>query len=143
MAQTPENQFIDGVHQYLPKEGPNRVYWMKNHNEFNSGIADCWYSGFQSDLWIEYKFISVPVRDNTVVSLVDGSKPVLSELQQHWLRMRYEEGRATGVIVGSTKGGVWLPDTEWALPISAGEFREKLMSRKQLAECICALVGVT
>ena len=55
MSQGPENAFIASIHRHLPS--PETLYRMKNHNEYNGGIADCWYSG-KRDLWIEYKFIT-------------------------------------------------------------------------------------
>ena len=39
----PENSFITGVHRYV------QSYYMKNHNEYNGGIADVWYSGEKRD----------------------------------------------------------------------------------------------
>ena len=108
---------------------------------FNSGQADVWYSG-KKDLWIEYKFIAVPKRPNTVIDLIN--KPpkgdsVISTLQQQWLHDRHSEGRNVGVIVGSKEGGVWFKGLEWATLYTAAEFSSWATSRKQLATIIeCA-----
>ena len=132
MSRGPENTFIASVHRHLPAG----VYSMKNHNEFNGGIADCWYSGRAGDLWIEYKFLVVPARATTVISLVKDKDPMLSVLQQEWLRDRYEEGRQVHVVVGCKEGGVILHNLAWMKPIAAEDFREALMSRKAIAEWI-------
>ena len=112
---------------------------MKNHNQYIGGIADCWYSGPAGDLWVEYKFIKVPVRDDTMIDLVGGKNPDLSHLQQDWLKSRHAEGRSVGVIVGSTNGGVWFPKIFWGKPISSIDFRAMIRSRSQLAGVIAKI----
>jgi len=126
MARQPENTFIASIHRLLPQA----VYRQKNHNTYNSGIPDCWYSGAESDLWVEYKYVELPKRPDTVVPIN------LSELQKNWIRRRCAEGRAVGVIVGCIDGGVWLPGTSWGTPITENEFWNKLSSRQTLAELI-------
>jgi hypothetical protein len=124
VARGPENTFIASVHRLLPET----LYRMKNHNEYNGGIPDCWYSG-RYDLWVEYKFITIPKRDTTLVV------PELSTLQREWVTERYKEGRAVGVIVGCKEGGVYL--TPHLLQgISTEEFRARLRTRRQLADLI-------
>ena len=130
---TPENTFISSVHRHLPVG----LYHMKNHNQYNGGIADVWYSGSKNDLWIEYKFVNVPKRDATVII------PGLSELQKDWLKTRYLEGRSVGVIIGSKNGGVWLPNIEWVQPLSTGEFLSRILSRHALADLISGLTLTT
>lgn len=131
MAKGPENTFIASVHRLLP-EG---LYWMKNHNEYNGGIADVWYSGQKADLWVEYKFVKVPVRDTTVIALG------LSELQKDWLECRYGEGRNVAVIVGSQLGGVWLPGVSWGGEINAKKFRSLVRPRSEIAQLIVDMTG--
>lgn len=127
---TPENTYIQSIHRWLPVD----LYRMKNHNQYNGGIADMWYSGTKADLWIEYKFTVLPKRDSTLVV------PDLSALQVDWLTKRSKEGRNVGVIIGSKEGGVWLPDTTWSSPLSAGDFRKLMMPRSELAEVITKIV---
>lgn len=104
---------------------------MKNHNEYNGGIADCWYDGPIGDLWIEYKFVVLPKRDSTQVR-VD-----LSPLQLEWLRDRKFNGRNVVVIVGCKEGGVWLDHPRrWEISHSAGAFRSILESRQEIADLI-------
>ena len=131
MSKGPENTFIGSVHKHLPAG----IYRMKNHNQYNGGIADVWYSGVR-DLWIEYKFIVVPKRPDTVIDLITGKNPAISYLQQEWLRSRHEEGRSVGVIVGSKDGGVWFPGLTWDATYPAKKFLSLLQTRKDLAGTI-------
>lgn len=126
MARQPENTFIASVHRLLPMG----VYRQKNHNPYNSGIPDCWYSGAERDLWVEYKFVELPKRDDTLVPIN------LSELQKHWIRCRHAEGRHVGVIVGCKDGGVWFPGVSWEAPISKEVFWSQISNRQALAEII-------
>ena len=123
---TPENTFIGSVHRHLPAG----IYSMKNHNQYNGGIPDVWYSGPTGDLWIEYKFIVIPKRDDTPINVN------LSELQKDWLAARHDEGRRVGVIVGSKNGGVWMPGTVWQIPHTAKSFSAAMVGRPGLATII-------
>lgn len=127
----PENTFIASVHRHLPA----KLYRMKNHNQYNGGIADVWYSG-KRDWWIEYKFVKVPIRDSTLIDLVGGKKPELSHLQQEWLTQRHIEGRNVGVLVGCKEGGVWMPGITWDRTFTSYDFRTKIIDRRALADMI-------
>ncbi|MBS0454033.1 MAG: hypothetical protein JSS14_22245 [Proteobacteria bacterium] len=139
MSTGPENTFIKSVHGHLPAA----VYHMKNHNEYIAGPADVWYSGAAGDVWIEYKFINVPARPDTVIDLITPKgkgDAIITTLQQDWLRARDREGRRVGVIVGSKDGGIWLPGVDWSCRFTAAEFLKRLKSRKQLADTIRNIV---
>ena len=112
---------------------------MKNHNQYIGGIADCWYSGLAGDLWIEYKFITLPKRESTVIDLVSGKNPDISYLQQDWLKSRHAEGRSVGVIVGCTQGGVWFPGLKWDQTHTPLEFKKMMLDRRSLAGMISEL----
>jgi hypothetical protein len=99
---------------------------MKNHNQYNGGIPDVWYSGPAGDVWIEYKFVVLPKRDTSPVAIN------LSELQKNWLMSRNSEGRTVGVIVGCKEGGVWMPGITWQVPYTARSFRDSLSARQEL-----------
>lgn len=131
MSRKPENVFIDSVHRHLPMG----LYRMKNHNEYNAGIADVWYDGAH-DMWVEYKFLVLPARGTTVIDLVGGKNPPLTPLQQEWLKGRHHNGRKVGVIVGCKEGGVWFPGTTWDSTLTTEQFRTRLISRKALADLI-------
>lgn len=120
---TPENTFIASVHRHLPAG----LYRMKNHNQYNGGIPDVWYSGLAGDLWIEYKHVVIPKRDTTTIT------PELSDLQKNWIRSRFSEGRRVGVVVGCKEGGVWLPDLQWEVNLTADAFRACLKTRSEIA----------
>lgn len=135
----PENTFITSVHRHLPAS----LYRMKNHNQYNGGIADVWYSS-KKDLWIEYKFIAVPKRPGTVIDLI--SKPpkgdsVISTLQQEWLKARHADGRAVGVIIGCKDGGVWCPGLSWNRTWTAQQFSSAAHTRSELASRIVETVS--
>ena len=127
---TPENTFIQSVHRHLPVS----LYRMKNHNQYAGGISDCWYSGPAGDLWIEYKFVVLPKRVNTLIV------PNLSALQIDWLNGRSKEGCKVGVIIGCKDGGVWLPGLAWADPLNTAEFCKQIQSRSELAYAIKSLL---
>lgn len=103
MSSGPETRFIASVQKHLPPVG--QFYRMKNHNQYNGGIADSWYSS-ALDLWVEWKWVDLPKRPETVISIVDGKKPSLSALQQDWIQGRVREGRNVWVVVGCELGGV-------------------------------------
>lgn len=136
MSAKPENTFIASVHRHLPDD----LYRMKNHNIYNAGVPDVWYSGPKADLWIEYKFLELPKRDTTVIDLTAGKSPMLSALQQDWLRKRCAEGRNVGVIVGCKEGGVWFDHMSWEHPYTAEGYRGWLLDRKAIAVAIEKIV---
>ena len=107
---------------------------MKNHNQYNGGIADVWYSGTSRDLWVEYKFIVVPKRNDTVIV------PGLSPLQLEWLRGRAKDGRHVGVVIGCKEGGVYLHASQWER-LSVREFRVQIKERRAVATLITSLVN--
>lgn len=129
MAATPENTFIQAVHRHLPAG----LYRMKNHNQYNGGIADVWYSGTKGDLWIEYKFIVVPKKPDTPIKID------LSPLQKEWLRGRHAEGRAVAVVVGCKDGGVYMDGVSWDQPYTTADFRRLMMTRQEIAAKIKTL----
>jgi hypothetical protein len=107
---------------------------MKNNNQYTSGIWDVWYSGMEADLWVEYKFITVPKGGDVII------KPQLSALQQAWGRDRLYEGRNLAVIVGCKDGGVIFENLEWESDITSAAFKVRVQSRKEIADWIIARV---
>ena len=131
MAGKPENNFIRSVHNKFRKS----VYHEKMANPYRGGTADVWYSGQATDLWAEYKFLpTIPTRTKEI-------RPDCSQLQLHWLRNRYLEGRNVAVIVGTPEGGVIFTDREWEQGISPAEFRSRLKTKAEIAEWIASKVG--
>lgn len=130
----PETTFYTSVHRHLPSI--DRLHREKMANPYRGGTADHWYSGNGGDLWVEWKFIIIPKRDDTMIDLCGGKKPPLSALQQDWLTGRYNEGRNVVVIVGAKEGGVIYEFRTWRHPMSAGEFRTRLQARQEIAAWI-------
>ncbi len=128
VAAKPETTFIASVHNHLPP-GRKDPYWMKNNNEYTSGIWDCWYSGTKRDMWVEYKFLDrIPVKEAFV--------PALSALQVHWGNERRKEGRNMAVIVGCKEGGVIFEKGDWENPITNAAFKIRIRSRAEIAAWI-------
>lgn len=129
MASKPETTFIGSVHKHLK----GSIHFEKMHNPYRGGTWDVWYSGPKADLWIEYKFIVVPV--HAMVT------PALSELQLEWGRKRHAEGRNLAVIVGCKAGGVILQDLAWEPPIPNDSFKSALKTRAAISEWILHRTG--
>lgn len=126
---TPENSFIAGVHRHV------QCYAEKMANPYRGGTPDVWYSGTACDLWIEYKFVTLPKKPDTLVI------PSLSSLQKKWLQDRSEEGRHVAVVVGTTHGGVVLKIFEAFNGIRSADFRKQIISRKEIAVFISNFVN--
>ena len=128
MARKPENQFITSIHKHLPPS--NKLYKMKNNNPFVAGVADAWYSGSLTDLWVEYKYLDITTPRSQVV-------PALTRQQLNWLQGRHGEGRSVWVVVGCKGGGVILETPEeFEHGLSAFEFMDRLKDRKGIANAI-------
>lgn len=134
MSAKPETTFYTSVHRHMPPL--SELYRMKNNNDYVGGVPDHWYDGIR-DLWVEWKFIKLPVRDTTVINLVGGKDPALSALQQEWIRGRHANHRHVWVIVGCADGGVIMDRPAlWERPWTTKEFRARLQSRQSLAASI-------
>lgn len=93
----PESQYIARVHKCLDK----RVHREKMHNRYRRGMADVWYSGPASDLWVEYKWMPVVRKQG----FLNPSK-LLEPLQLRWMLDRINEGRRVELFVGCPAGGL-------------------------------------
>lgn len=131
MSTKPESALILSIHRHLP----DKLYRMKNHNQFISGPADVWYSGCEGDIWIEYKFETLPKRSDTTI------QPNCSRLQLDWLRDRHKEGRNVAVILGCREGGVIYQNLEWETFMTKDEFVKRIQTRAQLAQWIVDQTG--
>jgi len=131
MSTKPETTFSKNVNKYV------NCYYMKNNNPYLGGIPDFWYSGSYTDLWAEYKYLSVSKPNTTVV-------PGLSPLQLRWIKGRITEGRNIWVIVGIKTGGVIYSEIdEMEFGIDPIEFMQRLVARQQLAGAINEYVNRT
>jgi hypothetical protein len=129
VASKPETTFIKSVHNHLPE-----TYFEKTHNPYRAGIADVWYSGLTSDLWVEYKYEpSLPrSKDYRVKTTAHQDK---------WLADRTAEGRRVAVILGVPKGGIIMLDGAWLTPQPVAYFKDNLLPRQEVALWIYNRVG--
>lgn len=101
----PESRFIKGVHDLLHPD----VYCEKTHNVYRGGTPDCYYMGFNRDLWVEWKWMpKFPALID--VSPFKKGHGRLSMLQLNWLSRAWDRGRHDVVIVGSPTGCVIFAD---------------------------------
>lgn len=109
-----EHSYVRSIHRSLATKHPSIYAWKINDN-YQGGVADAYYSG-SSDHWVEYKYIKLPKRADTVLNLG------LSQLQLLWLAARHRQGRKVAVIVGSDQGSLILENLEWETRISREDF---------------------
>lgn len=124
-----ESQYTTAIGKLLPDD----VYKLKLNLRYTAGVPDSWYSGGAGDLWVEYKYFQ---RLPRTVDLIGGADPTITKLQQSWLRARYAEGRSVAVIVGSKDGGVIYPDLSWEEVLLIEKFRDRMMSKREIAAWI-------
>ena len=128
MAAKPETRYRLRVEKRLPPG----VYHLKLSLPYQGGVADSWYSHGR-DLWVEYKWLEkLPVR--VPLDITKGEDPMLSKLQQDWLKDRHAEGRDVAVILGTPKGGIVFPGVQWLDPIPAKDIEDRLMTVDEVAE---------
>lgn len=129
-----ESEYTRSVDRLLPAS----IYHLKLNLAYSAGVPDSWYSGSRSDLWVEWKYLSViPAR----IDLCSGRKPMLSQLQQDWLISRYREARRIAVIVGTPDGGVIYPGDTWRYVLQRTEFVRRLLPKPKLAQWIAGHCG--
>jgi hypothetical protein len=118
----PETRYINSVHRQLKKITRN-----VSIEAFGSGggVADRWYDGPASDLWVEYKYVNKFPKLYT---------PNLTKQQIYWLSKRVENGRRVLVICGSAKGALILSNRAWENPIKI--FSDDFDSTKEVARYI-------
>lgn len=132
MSRKPESTFSKSVHRYFPPV--DELHREKMNNPYNSGTADFWFSSVR-DLWVEYKFVVLPKRADTLV------KVELSELQKLWVDNRVAEGRNVWVIVGCAAGGVIMKNGEWHRAWTKTAFEQRILTRQLVAEHLLSFLG--
>lgn len=132
MTAKAETTFYRSVHAHLPPG----LYHEKQANPYRGGQPDVYYEA-RTMFWVEYKFVILPARPTTLVS-VD-----LSALQLEWLCRNHANGHAPLVIVGSKEGGVVLTTpAEWKTTMTRQEFEHRTISRKEIAHQLSLKSGV-
>jgi len=130
----PETRFIASVHRHLPPEA--EFHREKMANPYRGGTADSWYSGLKRDLWVEWKWVELPKRPDTLIDITAGKKPSLSVLQQQWICDRRTEGRSVWVIVGSKAGGMVFCDNAWSKAYRTDTYLAQSLGRGLVANMI-------
>lgn len=126
----PENVYIANINRRLGK-----THKEKTNNPFRAGTADVWYSGVKGDLWIEFKYLpTLPKRSKEIL-------PELTPRQVQWLNQRLAEGRNVAVIVGTPDGGVIYTNKEWIRPLTAEEFKARIVPNQSVSDWIHGQVG--
>jgi hypothetical protein len=143
MSRKPENKFMDAVHKQLPDDA---IYKMKITPVFTSGEFDTFYEGHARDLFVEYKFLELPKRYETMIYF----DKMLSPNQLKWGNRRVERTAASDRVpphlaIGCReKGryfGLFLQYTPDMTPINTKTFRDNLLSAKEIADRILSLVS--
>lgn len=128
-----EAAYTSSVGKLLPVD----IYRLKLNCPYTGGVPDCWYSGRAGDLWVEFKYFDADALPKKVIDLVGGNSPILSKLQQSWLRNRHSEGRSVAVVVGfDKKHGLVLPGVAWEKEIPRDEFLSRVISKREIADWI-------
>ena len=87
-----EKEFINKVHKHLSKE----VYRWKINDPYHGGVPDTYYSGPNSNCWIEYKYKhALPAKCTSKIKIN------LSEQQRIWLTRQKEHGVFTYTVFAS------------------------------------------
>lgn len=133
-----EADYIQAVNKHLPPE----IHSEGMANPYRGGTPDRYYEGNKAPLWVEYKYLAKlpPIID--LLRYTEKTEPMLSKLQQGWLRRAHGNGQPVAVIVGCSetvggrKGGVIFPGTSWDKPISRDGFIQLMWTPKEIAAWI-------
>lgn len=129
----PETRFITSISGLLAPA----VYRLKLNLPYTGGVADCRYEGNAGSIWAEYKYLPrVPPQ----VNLIKGNNPILTRLQNEWLKERWHNhvpGQQVVVIVGHPGGGVILDHpASWEHEFPREEFLSMTATKKEIAAWI-------
>lgn len=143
MSRKSENKFMDAVHKQLPADA---IYKMKITPAFSSGEFDTFYEGHARDLFVEYKFLELPKRYDTMIHF----DKMLSPKQVQWGNRRYSRTSASDRVaphlaVGCRDNdryyGIFIQYTPDMAPINTKTFKDNLLSAKEIANRILSLVS--
>lgn len=98
-----EHSFIRAVHRRLPAD----VLRWKINDSYAGGVPDAFYAGAARCLFVEYKFVKIPVRNST------NLKINLSEQQKLWLDKMQNIDQSVAVVVGSQTNALILTNGAW------------------------------
>ena len=122
-----EHSFVKAVHRHLPKD---LIRW-KIRDTFTGGVPDAYYCGPSSSLFVEYKFIKLPKRPDTIVKLN------LSALQLEFLGKLNDFNQPVAVIAGFiSKNNIfslYLDAKAWTTNWGQEYYMENAISTKETA----------
>jgi len=128
-----EHSFVKAVHRHLPKD---LIRW-KIRDTFTGGVPDAYYCGPSSSLFVEYKFIKLPKRPDTIVKLN------LSALQLEFLGKLNDFNQPVAVIAGFISKNnifsIFLSDAVWTKPLSVAYYSENKISVANIAQRISTM----
>ena len=107
-----EHGFIKAVHPRLP----TALLRWKINDSYAGGVPDAFYAGAARCLFVEYKYIKLPVRNKTIC------KFGLSEQQKLWLNKMDNLGHPVAVVVGSSEFALILTKRKWNTTIDKATF---------------------
>ena len=143
MSRKPENKFMGAVHKQLPDDA---IYKMKITPAFTSGEFDVLYEGYEYDLFVEYKFLELPKRRDTMIH----PHNMLSEKQIKWGNRRVARTArsnrplpymAIGTKVDGNYYGLLLEYHPTMTPFTSETFRACMKPAKDIANRILSLVS--
>ncbi len=88
----------------------NPVYALKVHNTLTSGVPDCYYEGYGTILWAEYKYVNRRLFPPSPSGRVDRPRyftPGVSPLQNEWLSRTFTNA-TTGNIEVPLRWLAWV-----------------------------------
>jgi len=121
-----EHGFIKAVHRHLSPE----VYRWKIHDTYTGGVPDAFYLGPAGSLWVEYKYVKLPKRPDTIVTFG------ISKLQAIWLTRAQECGQLAAVIIGFDKQAQIVDNPEQFNTMTQRELQDGALSFQCVADWI-------
>ena len=118
-----EHSFIRAVHRRLPAD----ILRWKIHDSYAGGVPDAFYAGVARCLFVEYKFVKIPVRDSTNLRIG------LSEQQKLWLNKMQDLDQFVAVVIGSQASAIILLDGAWNQSITKADYMHHASSVANVA----------
>ena len=121
-----EHSFIRAVHRRLPAD----ILRWKINDSYAGGVPDAFYAGAARCLFVEYKFVKIPVRNSTNLRIG------LSEQQKLWLNKMHDLDQFVGVVVGSQENAIILLNGAWNQSITKATFMQHSSTVANVADWI-------
>jgi len=125
-----EHGYIKAVHRQIS----NSVFRWKINDTYAGGVPDAFYAGPACCLFVEYKYVTLPKKETSLV------RTSLSEQQKLWLNRMLAIDKHVAVVIGSPIGGLILLNGLWNSPLTKTQFTKYALTKKEIAnwiECVC------